>query len=410
MRIEADQMKSIEQLALKADQGSLKQLSQAERKALQLVMKALHQGQTSIEVAGFGERKLQALTSKLQIRVLKQPSSTVERMGKGFANMLGLRFSSAKLKKELGAVSAKYARLQEIPKKIKDFQEAIIDFVEMLRFTEAFSRPVYAEQAKWIDGLLSAAADAKLPYIVARKKEIEGQIAELKVSKDPDKESKLYILEKEILSSLKKLEKYKGPNFGNEVSIQKGKWTNAAADLITRAKEAIEEDQKLLDSLIKEQSRLERELGLGGPKNRAALDKQIASHHNLIQKAQEQIENLHQVDLHIADEIQQVWSRIRSSPKAVDIIDKALQDVEKKISELQGKKSPAEKNKLPFLRRFKVGLEGAKRSNLFDRKEIADYNYTVLETSRNKAKEKILDLSLGITRREFAIEQLKKSS
>lgn len=116
---------------------------------------------------------------------------------------------------------------------------------------------------------------------------------------------------------------------------------------------------------------------------------------------------MRQVDIRLADEMQQVWSRIRRSPKAVDIIDKALHDVEQKIGELRGKDSPVDKYKLAPLTKFKAELEAAKKYDLFDRKEITDHLYKVLGTGRDKAQDKIQNLRFRIGRRELAIEQLK---
>lgn len=405
MRIETTDMRTIEQLALSADLSSFKQLNQGERRAVQAMMSALQKGESSVEIKGFSEKKIRAIQAKLQLRVQKSPSSTVERIGKGIGNVLRLRVSSGKMKQEFEDRSAKYARLQDIPKRIKHLEDKIEELVAVIKWNSEFTSPVYAQQAKFCQELSDDFSQSKV-MIAQRKGEIEQQIAVLRSSKDPDKMDKIKALEKEVLKSLQKMEKYNGSDWPKELKSQRIAWSNSADKSLSMPREAIEDNQKMLASLTKEQVKLEKELGLGKPKRMAAIDKQIEAHRNLVAKAKVRISLLREVRITLGEEHYNVWSRIARGASYTHIIEENLAKVEAKILELKGKNEPIDKAKLKELNKFRADLEVARDIDPGNRKLLADNEMQRLGNERDKAQDKIGSLHSAIFRRELALEEL----
>lgn len=131
-----------------------------------------------------------------------------------------------------------------------------------------------------------------------------------------------------------------------------------------------------------------------------------------IAKAEEQRDYLIEVNVRLTNEMQQVWDRVRRTPKNKDIIanaiqeiDKSIQDVEKKIS--KGKVSSVDKGKQTSLKQFKAELESARTSELFNREEISDFMYKQLASIRNKAQDELQELEFKIAHNKSELGQLR---
>lgn len=402
MRIDASQMQTVEQFA---KQSTFKHLSQPERKAVQAVRRALHLGQDFVEIQHFDKEKLDQLISNLQKKEPKQPSSTTQRIRKGLENVFGGRVSSAKLKEE----PVKYGRLKQLAKNIESQQYHQVDSMEAKRHADTFVGPVAEEQAQFFKKLSMDPAKAR-DAINARIENVEKQKAALK-SSDPDLKDKSNFLESTVIKSLRKLRDCKADRFAFELKLQRQAWSNSAKNASNLPKQFLQESQKSLKSLAKEQTRLEKELGIPGAKKQIAHGKEIESKRNLNAKedtkANARREYLREVDIRLADEMQQVWSRIRRTPKSKDIVANAIRDVDEKIGSLQAKEGAVDKGKLTSLRQFKKELEAVKDYDPFDRKAMADNLYQALSAKRDRAQDEIQQLRFQIARREGALEQLK---
>lgn len=151
MRIEYQTMQLIGHLA-KSQPALIKRLKQPERDVVRAALVAIKQGDSSIDLKGFGERQLQRLTAKLSLHVLpssKEKSSLL----KGITNPLGLRISSASLEKLVGELDPQLLTIER-KKRLSQLQEKLQAHrgdISMLKRSMIHDRPHRASHSKKLE-------------------------------------------------------------------------------------------------------------------------------------------------------------------------------------------------------------------------------------------------------------------
>lgn len=204
----------------------LKILNQQERKVVQISLN-VWQGKDLSQKSEITTNQMQNVINKLTSEsstLSPPPSSWYVRFGKAIMNLFHLRISAGDIMNDVKTIATAREEIKQYPELLAKKRTELAEWTEMLRFQEKDAAPVYTDIKKFYDNLPLDQASAK-PKLQQKKTEVAEQLAQAKADRlDP---GFIHILEKEILSSVTKMEKYQGKNFAREVHASRRVFTNA---------------------------------------------------------------------------------------------------------------------------------------------------------------------------------------
>lgn len=259
MQLNRSEMKAQWNMLKNADKAQIDHLSEAEKKILVTVFKALEKGEHSIQISNLNN--FESLNLKLRLQVIDQPKtiSLLDKIAKKMSYTLGFTTSSTSIVNEVKRLGQLEIELAEVDKKILNLDENSGELFDLIDFKQNFLVAVYDDIAIFYKNLPENQEEAK-PVLKRKIESLNKVINELQASDDPNKASKLHTLEKEILKNLSNMEKYHSNNWSGELNRNREVWGNTLKNTDTTSAEVsyIIQNQQKINELLARKSQIEK--------------------------------------------------------------------------------------------------------------------------------------------------------
>jgi hypothetical protein len=300
--------------AVEAAPDQVKNLNQRERELVMFALKSLN-GTESPELTTSQRYQINQIKAKLKSSSEPPSNNFIEKMVKGVLNKVGLRVSSAQIKKEFTDIQAKIHKdADSIPDRIISKKENIQEWKELLDFNPkaaahyrdiaSFLKDVPEKMEEAIPKLKEKIEDLERNTLPRIREEFKEEFKAKNNGRDPsDSEIKgglVQVLEKEILASLKNMVDY--PNSGPKTLLIKyendlikeglekqGVDTRAVItrDIKALPQDVQEEIKKKIEERRRELTETDEGKALIQSNFKTEMDKQITAYNNSTKNAED---------------------------------------------------------------------------------------------------------------------------